>query len=271
MLKTITRYSCCFLLLLAACSEKKETVSSWSEDKLHGSVKSTIETAYMSMEKDSVHMITASFYDENGNLIENYSIDKWSDTTDRHLNVYNDKNQLLRSKYINRNGEEVYTSHFTYDKRGNQIKELRDYPNFDIDIVLYSSYNKHNELIKRKHSDTRGNYLTNTYYLNFKNRTISHAYDSNHVHITTCVLFKNDLGQILNELSYNLKTNRLFSKIQEYNTAGDLIKQNMATNSMTDVKYSYEYKYDAKGNWIEKTIFLHGAFYFVVDRKILYY
>lgn len=271
MIKTITRYSFFVVILLAACSEKKEVVSSWTENKLHGSVKSTVETAYMSTKKDSIHMISGSYYDNKGNLIENFTIDKWMDTTDRHLNVYNAKNQLLRSKYINRNGEEVYTSHFSYDKRGNQIKELRDYPNFDIDIVFYSNYNKHNELIKLKHSDTKGNYTTNTYYLNFKHRTISHAYDSNHVHISTCLLFKNDLGQILKELSYNLKTNRLFSKIQEYNSAGDLITQHMATNSMTNVKYSYKYKYDSKGNWIEKTIFLHGAFYFLVDRKIVYY
>lgn len=162
----------------------------------------------------------------NGNALI-YICQDFPEKSFRILNtyVYNNLNQLTEKKFLNQ------ITYYTYNSLGQLTKETTNYDD---------------QSLKNK--------TVHKYENNFKISTYK-SYDGEIYHVEKTVYDKfNKEIEIVNYLS-DEKT--ISSKVLiQYDNNGNIIKHNPFYNDLIIVTYLY--KYDSKGNWIEKTEYRNG-------------
>ena len=77
----------------------------------------------------------------------------------------------------------------------------------------------------------------------------------------------------VNTRTYDKDNKLLNTTTKKYNAKGDCVKLQAETKLPKKQKNvaTYEYKYDAQGNWISKTTFINGEPRQIIERTFTYY
>lgn len=203
-------------------------------------------------------------YDKNGNILEKNEYNSNGYLNTKIKNKYDEIGNMIQSSFYNSNGELEQTYTFQYDKKGNEIRNILSIKNLSPNLVNKCKYKY----------DKKGNILEKEAYNEF--RTVSYSTGEDGIGSnTTITIYKYD------------KNGNMIEKKEDgetfiYNKNGDIDyrkpnsplytieAQNNAYNTSIDEsgsKDKYEYKYDSKGNWINKKMNNNR----MIERKITYY
>ena len=89
-------------------------------------------------------------------------------------------------------------------------------------------------------------------------------------------IVKNKLNkqhQLVSNQVYDKDNNLVSTTTKKYNAKGDCVKLQAETKLPKKQKNvaTYEYKYDAQGNWISKMTFINGEPRQIIERTFTYY
>ena len=248
-----------FILLLSSffifsCSSDINTTASSSTDgnefNLNGKVKSFRSTKFLAI--------------DNFSVIVNGKENKFLYIEEYLFNL--DGSKIERNDYL---PDGTHTTRTTYLYKNNRLAE---HNNYDAQGVLYGigsyEYNDDNKLIKLMDKTTDGRI----------NWTKSYQYDSNGNLIETNRSKIKNIIETEEKFSYDEKGNVIESNyfkskefisknVYKYNEDNDIVELTYGKGNI----YTYKYKYDFKGNWIKKIVFLNKNPSGVLTRKIEYF
>ncbi len=283
------------------------------EENLHGDVFGTMKTVYKlisdlgKFKKDEKTSSTMTFYNRDGNLThENFAssdedfnnfdpekkgvkfIKRIYDSANRTLISENYMSGGLFSKEItkyNPEGEKI--TNFIYYKDDDEIREIFEYSDLftkykdcsvnecdtkytgldDNSNKVSLNYDNEDRLVEASELTQKGNLVAKGISYNFCHNQSSDKFS------LKCTFDSKPSKITINTYSYDPRTNQLTnitSQVRDFDNS---------TNSVERKSYSYEYKYDSKGNWIEKIekkeVTKFGETYFepvsLTERKIRYY
>lgn len=204
------------------------------------------------------------YYYENGRVIERRSgnpppegqsrseCEQWKFT-------YNDKGQIVFVKFIDYDDEDseeepTWAYQYTYDDKG-RLKERKDKIWGYNNIFLYDNKGRISKIYEQNKSGI------DTGLDEFK-------YDANGLLYTPSTKF-NKHGRITFHESKPLGVKE--TDAYEYDSKGYLVKHINKRYSTTTIKTYNYYKFDSKGNWIEREVIQNGKFDVVEARVIHYY
>ncbi len=278
------------ILLLAMAATACTSIdkeSSWEQDGLKGEVKTTKTIAYNVIDSvgiiskgeimDDIYAYVLIKYNPAGEWTEYRSFNP--DGTNRwaELPVFNGRGSFQeRYDYTYSNSDSVLYRRFIYgyDKKDNMTKSLcfngvdsliarsvykydskgmmTEMSNFNssdsLTLNLICEYDGMNNLSKIMESDANKNITSRT----------TNKYDGRGNVIEKCDYNSDNVLTAKTVYSYN--ENDFCSEIYCYNALDSLER-----------KIGYQYKYDLKGNWIEKIDFLNGNAIKIIEREIEYY
>jgi len=209
---------------------------------------------------DIINYVVNKSYQENNKLKSRvaYKIDA---EIFNMLKYYYAKNLLTSRTYYSEYSE--FQEIYTYDK--DRLIEMKL---IDGDSVSVIKYNKKSQPILITEFDKNNNPIRKTkfeYSGNFKKQTISQYTNDlklNKESSKQSILIKGKLSE-LREIHNGIEN----SYILEYNTNGDIVKkENISTKEI----YTYQYKYDSIGNWIEQTTIKNNTPISINERIIRY-
>lgn len=261
------------ILMLLSGSAKVE-----AQDKLNGKVQSMTETKFVTYDELKKKNSKTTVFDHNGNvLIEKryhpdgslnskdiYQYDAnglpfkgyYSDQKTYAVSEYNKEGKLVEEKYYNAyNNSLLNTSKHRYNEEGNKVEVNYYNSSNDLDFKLNYEYDKKGNKIEVKSFnmnkpvsnkvmafkyDQNGNLLEESQHNSKKGLDwkIVYLYDKQSNKIQRKFYNRHNALESNRFLFYN--KNRYLTGWNEYDTDGNLI-------------YQTTFKYDKKGNWIEKT------------------
>ena len=276
-----------FLITLTVCgcshNNKKTT---WESDRLKGKVKTIRTIAYDAVDTlnqvvkgqviDDVYGSILIKYDSIGNWTEYRSFnpdgsnrwaefpvfDRKNNMVERYDYTYSDSDSTLYLKYINQfdaKGNLVESARFNandsiiaryiykYDKRANVIETLIMKSSDSLSLRVISVYDENNNLIEVKQFN--GGIL---------NEISTSKYDNK----------RNQIEKNVYGIDENLKSRTTYS-YNEKNDITDVYLYN--SNGRLEKKSTFEYKYDFKDNWVEKTDYINEKVVKITERKLEYY
>ena len=272
----INKVSFCFILLFFTaliCNAQNNQKTDWEKDGLRGKVKNVITRNYNAIFRF-------------GEIIKGEE-DECANVTDGTYEAYyNDAGKITDSKWYEVPGYGGYTEcyragfKYIYDEKDNLI-EVRKYyiESGDPWERTIHKYNNDGSIAETIHKDYFYNYQTTTTYIykyNEKGDIIeeNQVSTSNMSEATTNSRRKYDnKGNLIeyvvwyeNSKYYPLinEHNPVIKDVFEYDDTGKRIREDVKYNDKGDIieglrhwygdyyKNKYEYKYDEKGNWIER-------------------
>ena len=232
------------------------------DEPLKGDIKSIIQDGYISKEavlKNSDIKVRGNcnkyFFDKAHRLIEIQNYYKDSILYDIKL-VY--KDSMASSYFYSRNGldKTLDSTQFFFDKNGLIRKEMRtDQSGKTLKLYNYDSLGRVTSLLRIMGRDVD---TVRCFYKNRGNMNVdSTVYYTFKGPVNKQIIFYND-SLILYELDANSKLGKTYN--------------NHGFEAVSSLSVSvYKYKYDAKGNWIEKKEFIEGKLFGYEKRQIEYY
>jgi len=211
------------------------------------------------------------FYDKVGRLTkkENYGDDATLDTKE----IYTYKNNKISSVEIQGStGETNKVTHYKYNKKGLLILKDKVNNKGETEHKTFLTYNNQGVLLLMKKNIPSINYtITESYVYNALNQIIVKEKKAR-IGATKEKYVYNDAGSILKKSEYNA-VGELFSVINyEYNQHNDKISlKKYDTDGNLTYYEKYEFRYDSKGNWIEKISFEKGEKVSEEIREFTYY
>jgi len=236
-----------------------------------------VDSSFRATGATAIHVRLLHKYNEVGRVIEDA---EWLENKLLHKITYAYAADGYKTEDIvcDPAGEIEGKSVFIYDDYGNE-KE-RDYHNERLVAKRYSEYNKQNNLVKEtsyvndtiQHTsryiyDAKGNMIEDFTYdkKGMRLRSFSYRYDSarNKIVDSTFLPHAECVGNAFGDL-YERNT-------YKYDSLGNVILKEtcfygVSPYSAIKTQYEYKYKYDAHGNWIEKTVFKSDKYSVMKER-----
>ncbi len=207
-------------------------------------------------------------YDENGNQIAKTEYDSDGILISKEVYEYYENGNQKEVQYINSHGEEDEKTIFKNDSKNNLI----DLSSYDLtgNLIkrMVSEYNDQGDLIEVKHfnSDKK---IEQRIVLDFDDNS-NHAklkvyYSAGDSTIITDYYF-------ISDFYYKQMKNGDFSLFNLGNEERDVSKILIKfVNDGIEVQATYDYKYDKRGNWIERIEYENNVPREFVEREITYY
>lgn len=213
-------------------------------------------------------------YDELGKKIENSNYDSDGKIQSRSIYFYDKDENMIERRHYDSNGNLTSKDIYKYDKAGNNIESINFSGNGEFkqkNVTIYddngywfenTSYDKYGNIIRKEiaKNDQRGNcleYQLNRFDNGFFNR-ITRLYDNT--------------DKKIEESNYHSDGSLKGNSRYTYDSNGNIVEvYNKYSDNSPDVVYSYSYKYDGHGNWIEEISFRNGSPESINVRKIVYY
>lgn len=185
---------------------------------------------------------------------------------------YNSKLQLTKTEISMGNGRLDKIIYHEYNDKGDISKEIKTNAKNETEYESKFQYNTVGLLESKIQKFFNIDYEINERYLYNTQKQLLEAFKETHSGISKDKFTYNAKGLLLSKDEYNAKNELFSSTLYEYNEKGDkiaLIKTDLDGN----ISYfeQYEYIYDAKGNWIEKNIYIKGVFSSQEKRVLVYY
>lgn len=159
-------------------------------------------------------------YNENGKPISESGV--FSDTIKFHYQfTYNEQGDVILASGVTNGDSTTNSVIYKYDDQGRKLSQLT--PDIE-ELGTFYIYNKKGALVERIDSLGIGGVTKTVYEYDFKGRMESYTFYSD--------------GEIMNRTIYNKSYNKI--KTTYFSSEGK-----------PDREMKYEYKFDAKGNWIE--------------------
>lgn len=190
-------------------------------------------------------------FNPNGNKIAEYKIDGETLVEAKRIFYYNEEDRLVKIQTYNKDAELSSTTEYKYGNNG-KIDQV-SVQSFFIDTLLTSGYmlfwkyDEKQRLISERKT-TRQNELIET-------RTYKYNDDA---HTKECVV-KVSTGRILG---------RLISKYNDRNEV--VLEKSTGETEEQRMTRTYQYQYDAFGNWIVRDEYTDGEKEYIVKRDIDY-
>jgi|SRR5690554_1154702 len=307
-LKLLTIVS--IILFFSNCTDNK-IKNDLTTENLKGKVKSIKETPYKAIEKfgevtkgdvyvDYFSNIKYAMYNENGNITEMRKYDSPEKTLDKYVYNYDKKGNLIKENKYNSNEKLESKKIYKYDDKLNLIelnkynserilesKEIYRY-DYKENMVESNEYNSDGTL------ESKGIYE----YNDKENLTEGKLYYSNGKLYYEFIQKRSDKGNMVEKnywysfdgaseinyiLKYDEKCNLIESKMYhnkelehtrvcKYDENNNQIEENRydSFGKLIEVQ-KYKYKYDDKGNWMEKIEYENDIPKKITEREIEYY
>jgi len=266
-------------------------VTTWKGQELKGQVKSIKATTYFANEKfDEVikgDLLSWKLwrFDAKGESTEYTKFGDFYEETVKFENKYDSQNRLTEKDCFNSNGDLAWKRVNKYDNE--KITQTIYYNEDGIlsEKYLYKyddntkkcetwQYDGNGDLIYKWVHDKNGNLLEEYDYFSTGDvsKKTEYEYDNSGTLNRTLIY----------ELLYSLYGSEKFEEEYLYNDKADIIVLKSYDYSYDDdynpvttqkIEYTYKYKYDNKGNWIEKILFKSEAEIAIAieEREIEYY
>lgn len=269
-----------FLFLLTGCDQKTKLPKQWweflgpqYEEHFRGNVKSYTEKWHgvtETGEEDVVYLTVVALFDKNNNPIEEntYSVD--SEWFSRKIMEYNENGDITekREYRVNMLAEDELVTLTTYelDEKGNTLSKTTEYPS------------------------TAVNPQTDVFTYDFKNREIKVDLYLTSGELASYNVWKFNKNGLLESLTnYSHEGEQKGQYLYEYNEKGQMIQEFYngefegetiftynEQGHVTGVDYgsnneSFEYKFDNRGNWVEKKFYWDDKLTAIRKRVYEYY
>jgi len=290
------------ILKSISCLAQDSLKNDLKDMELKGRIKSIRQNVY-TVDEDKLPDIQKGERDFKFNIYQNYTIffdDKGNKTEETHCNI-----NYLYEGFKPYDTVFYYRTIYTYNDKGN-LKEADEYKsnNYKTDGILDNrmiyKYNE-NDKWDEYHIYNADSTLSGEGFCEYdgKNviREIAYYIDMN-FHSETFNKY-DDSGNIIetNSCSYYTNGDTTCSKcINKYDPAGEKIEEHSSSwfgivdvlykydnngniieeffkgeTGAEDIVNTYEYKYDAEGNWTEKREYKNRVPKYIFERKIVYY
>lgn len=182
------------------------------------------------------------YYNPQGQLFETRY------NSDKTLYAYNPAGYLIKDATYSSGG--FLKTHYAYqvDANGKVLKE-ETYRANQLESAVTYTYNKQGDPVEIRYYDHEGNLL----------QKVESKFNKQHLAVNT--------------RTYDKDNKLLNTTTKKYNAKGDCVKLQAETKLPKKQKNvaTYEYKYDAQGNWISKTTFINGEPRQIIERTFTYY
>jgi hypothetical protein len=236
-------------------------------------------------------------FDALGNIIEEKSMNENGEISAIKKLKYNNKNKIIEETFVC--GDRSDLAKYIYDKNGNNI-ELTYYTNDKIAIKHVNKFDKKNNLIDHRLYEydgaLRDKTLSKFNEINLEFETEEYSFNG-----TSCVFTSkktneyDENGNLIEEKNYDEKGNLEFiykyvydekhNEIEKTFSKDNTITKNTRTldnfdNCIEDIEYSndilktkftFNFRYDKKGNWIQRINRNNDIVSVITDRQIKYY
>ena len=182
------------------------------------------------------------YYNPQGQLFETRY------NSDKTLYAYSPEGYLIKDATYSPGG--FLKTHYAYqvDANGKVLKE-ETYRANQLESAVTYTYNKQGDPVEIRYYDHEGNLL----------QKVESKFNKQHLAVNT--------------RTYDKDNKLLNTTTKKYNAKGDCVKLQAETKLPKKQKNvaTYEYKYDAQGNWISKTTFINGEPRQIIERTFTYY
>lgn len=216
---------------------------------LNGNIKQIKEMEFLLLTKDSkyekgsqVGCYDIYYFNERGNISQVNSFRSPNDGCGILIHNYNERGLKTEIRFIPSSGPEYVEERFRYDRNNKVIEKI---------------------FLPEREDQVTANYI----YKDDKISTIQYSiYNSPS---STETFIYNDKGRVLEKKEFATGS-LLVSYVYKYNNNGDVteIKCFLPSGELDETR-TYKYKYDSKGNWIEK-VSIEDAGNRFLTRKITY-
>lgn len=182
------------------------------------------------------------YYNPQGQLFETRY------NSDKTLYAYNPEGYLIKDATYSPGG--FLKSHYTYQVNAEgQILKEETYRANELESAVTYTYNNQGDPVEMRYYDAQNNLL----------QIVKNKLNKQH--------------QLVSNQVYDKDNNLVSTTTKKYNAKGDCVKLQAETKLPKKQKNvaTYEYKYDAQGNWISKTTFINGEPRQIIERTFTYY
>ena len=182
------------------------------------------------------------YYNPQGQLFETRY------NSDKTLYAYSPEGYLIKDATYSPGG--FLKSHYTYQVNAEgQILKEETYRANELESAVTYTYNKQGDPVEMRYYDAQNNLL----------QIVKNKLNKQH--------------QLVSNQVYDKDNNLVSTTTKKYNAKGDCVKLQAETKLPKKQKNvaTYEYKYDAQGNWISKTTFINGEPRQIIERTFTYY
>ena len=168
--------------------------------------------------------------------------------SDKTLYAYNSEGYLIKDATYSPGG--FLKSHYTYQVNAEgQILKEETYRANELESAVTYTYNKQGDPVEMRYYDAQNNLL----------QIVKNKLNKQH--------------QLVSNQVYDKDNNLVSTTTKKYNAKGDCVKLQAETKLPKKQKNvaTYEYKYDAQGNWISKMTFINGEPRQIIERTFTYY
>jgi hypothetical protein len=231
-------------------------------------------------------MITS--FNENGYIIEEISYDSKGMLQYKNTLKRNEEGNVIETNFHNSNGlDYTITSKYKYDDKGHTIERNNFISNVSIQysvdeyLMILSifenrntySYNENGNVVNEVGYDSSGIKINdNEYKFDGKGNMITRI-TANKLEVGKST-FKYDNNSLLIETNYYYSPEKLWilgsKEAFKYDIKGNIIEKTTTSDDYLIIE-SYNYNYDAKGNWVKQNINTNNVTYRDIERVIEYY
>ena len=182
------------------------------------------------------------YYNPQGQLFETRY------NSDKTLYAYSPEGYLIKDATYSPGG--FLKSHYTYQVNAEgQILKEETYRANELESAVTYTYNNQGDPVEMRYYDAQNNLL----------QIVKNKLNKQH--------------QLVSNQVYDKDNNLVSTTTKKYNAKGDCVKLQAETKLPKKQKNvaTYEYKYDAQGNWISKTTFINGEPRQIIERTFTYY
>ncbi len=264
-------------LILFSCNNEK--VNNLSTDEgIEGKVKFISESDFEAKEKfgelakDSLLFKITYSYDESGNEIEESSFDSKGSLLSKMSFEYDEAGNPIESNRFNSDGSLAHKFIFKYNDQG-KVRERSAYDS-TLDNKCIFKYNEAGKVIEKYNYYSDGT-LDDKMIYKYKNQDKEveiNCYNSIDSVISRTVSKYDENGKEIESNFYNPGGNTIWlTSSNKYNADGLLVENIYFEIERKKSVSKYIYKFDKKGNWIEKSKYVDNKPSQITVREIEYY
>ena len=249
------------LFVFVACKKDgKVVVNDWANDGLKGSVASYRITNYLAaldlgeiFPSDVIGAEGRIVYNQKGNRVEEFW--RFNEETSRKEYVYDEVENCVELLSYNPSNEVEERGVFVYEK-GILREELYYNAKNELFSKLEYTFDENGNLTKLSEYDPKG-ILEESHTSKFKDgleqERYTYYYDENNILVTKYEYVYDKNRNLIEGLLYDNAKNLLGRWVYAYDEFQNLIsEESIDAEEVLVEKRTYTYKYDEKGNWVER-------------------
>nr|MBP6721583.1 RHS repeat protein [Bacteroidia bacterium] len=289
-MKRFVLFAIMLALVFLGCSSKKGPDNDLVSIAPHGKVKSIREMSFSAI--DNFGKITpgerrwenpyesTDHYDEfnpEGKMIESSSYGSDGNLVTKGKMEYDSLGNQVETIWYDSNGKQLLKTTTKFDTNGNGIESIQYLTDGTRPLKTTRKFNESGNLVEILNYDGNGNIF---------GKIVNNFDESGNVIESTIF---NSIGA--RESKYNYKYDNVGNKIEanitvekfafvaeesgkytyEYDNGNMVSECDYGPNGILELKRTFKYEFDEKGNWIRKTIFINQIPSFIVERELEYY